>query len=71
MEQINDSTLEISNSEPKKNSNYNKAYYEAFKNKHSEKIKCTICKCSFSYYAKAAHLKSKRHMEALNFENNI
>lgn len=70
MEQINNSTSETLNNEPVKNSKYNKAYYETFKNKHKEKIKCTVCKCSFSYYAKALHLKSKRHLEAENFDNN-
>lgn len=50
-------------------SKYNKTYYDTFKEKHSEKLRCEVCKCYISYYAKANHLKSRRHKNALEFDN--
>ena len=58
----------------------NKKYYEAFKKKHNDKINekkiCEICNGSYSYFNKSNHLKSQKHLNALQIiikykQNNI
>lgn len=52
-----------------------KEYYEAFKKKNidkiSNKVNCAICGGNYTYYSKASHLKSKKHLFCENIKNII
>lgn len=45
-----------------------------FINKHSEKLKqktcCPVCAGSYTYFNKAMHVKTKRHLKMLEMKNN-
>lgn len=49
---------------------YHKKYYEEnkqkFKDYYKQKIKCDICGCEYGFSNKANHLKTKKHMKAVN-----
>ena len=50
-----------------------KEYYENFKAKRdiNEKVECTICGGSYSYFTKSMHNKTKKHKMAVKFTEKI
>jgi hypothetical protein len=50
-------------------SQYNKNFLEKNKDKINKKIICDICCGSYSYYNKSKHLKSVKHINLLNKQN--
>lgn len=50
-------------------SQYNKNFMEKNKDKIKEKIICDVCCGSYSYYNKSKHMKSKKHINLLNKQN--
>jgi len=47
---------------------YNKTYYEK-KKKDLKTIDCEICYGTYNNYSKTTHLKSKKHLKALEIKN--
>ncbi len=54
---------------------YTKLYYEKNKerilNKIKQKVKCEICRCEVCYGALSAYNRSKKHLTALTFIDEI
>ena len=48
----------------------NKKYYLKHKARHSGAVDCVMCGGKYSYYGKARHLKSKRHMFCVQLINS-
>lgn len=54
---------------------YKNIYYENFKKKNEDKIKkknkCEICSGIYSYYTKSKHQKTKKHLKAIEYLNEV
>jgi len=48
----------------------NKKYYMKHKERRSGAVDCLMCGGKYSYYGKARHLKSKRHMFCVQLINS-
>jgi hypothetical protein len=68
---INEPIIEIKTKEKKKydQSKYNKNFMEKNKDKINQKIICDTCCGSYSYYNKSKHMKSLKHLNLLNKQN--
>ena len=61
----------IVNAEKPTKKDYNKKYYESFKDKEKDKkYVCDICNKQYTYYGKSKHIKSAYHNLAITLKNN-
>lgn len=53
--------------------NQQNKYYLKFKNSHdvNQKIQCSICGGSYSYFNKSSHCKTKKHLNMIEIINKI
>lgn len=65
--------MEVENTEKVVKYN-NKKYYQNFKEKHKDEIKekkiCDVCGGKYTYFTKAVHIKSKKHKNNINKQEN-
>lgn len=69
---IDDETIKVVQvEEPKKceKKNYVKQFKEKNKDKIKEKVQCSVCYSTYTYFNKCKHFKTKRHITMQEMQN--